>query len=548
MGVRSQRGGRPERPRADSSVSRTARLGLAAIPLGFLAIFFAWPVAAIIARGLSVQGIRDVLTDPGLRSVAWFTLWQAAVSTALTLALGLLPAFVLARYRFAGRSVVLALVTVPFVLPTVVVGAAFLALLPRSLEQTVWAILVAHVYFNLAVVVRTVGTLWGQLDPRIEEAARTLGASPSQVLMKVTLPLLRPALLAAASITFLFTFTSFGIIRILGGPRHPTIEVEVWRLTTQAFELRSAAALAFLQLVAVTGLMLWWSSVQSRHAVTLRLRPRGTATAPRTARQRALVAGTAAGLVAVVVIPLGRLVVGSLRARDGLGLAAWRGLAAPSGSGPAGRPVADPLAAVGTSLRFAVIATILAVVFGASAAVAIAASRRGGSILDAGLMLPLGTSAVTVGFGLLITMDRRPLDLRGSWVLIPIAHAVVAVPFVVRAVLPTLRSIDPRLRDAAATLGASPARVWREIDLPFLRRALVAGAGFAFAISLGEFGATSFLTRIGNETMPIAIARLLGRPSASNLAQSYALATVLMVLTLVVILAVDRLRGDAVGF
>jgi thiamine transport system permease protein len=111
-----------------------------------------------------------------------------------------------------------------------------------------------------------------------------------------------------------------------------------------------------------------------------------------------------------------------------------------------------------------------------------------------------------------------------------------------------LRSIDPRLRDAASTLGASPARVWREIDLAFLRRALVAGAGFAFAISLGEFGATSFLTRVGNETMPIAIARLLGRPSPANLAQSYALATVLMVLTLVVILAVDRLRGDTVGF
>jgi thiamine transport system permease protein len=174
--------------------------------------------------------------------------------------------------------------------------------------------------------------------------------------------------------------------------------------------------------------------------------------------------------------------------------------------------------------------------------------RRGGALLDAGMMLPLGTSAVTVGFGLLITMDRSPFDLRGSWVLIPVAHAVVAIPFVVRAVLPSLRSIDPRQRDAAATLGAPPWRVWREVDLPYLRRALVAGAGFAFAISLGEFGATSFLTRIGDETMPIAIARLLGRPSALNLSQANALATILMALTLVVVLAVDRLRGEATTF
>ena len=164
-------------------------------------------------------------------------------------------------------------------------------------------------------------------------------------MLRVTLPLLRPALLAAASITFLFTFTSFGIIRILGGPRHPTIEVEIWRLTTQAFELRAAAALAFLQLVAVTGLMLWWSNVQARQAVTLRLRPRGTAASPRTARQRALVASTVAGLVAIVVIPLGRLVAGSLRGGDGLGLSAWRALGSrsrpgtrqPSGRRPAGR-------------------------------------------------------------------------------------------------------------------------------------------------------------------------------------------------------------------
>jgi thiamine transport system permease protein len=525
------------------------RAVLVAVPALFVAVFFAWPVAAIIGRGLSVDGLRDVLADPGLRSVAWFTLWQAALSTALTLLLGLLPAFVLARYRFPGRALVLAVVTVPFVLPTVVVGTAFLALLPASWDQTAAAIIVAHVYFNLAVVVRTVGTLWGQLDPRTEDAARTLGASPRQVLWRVTLPQLRPALLAAASITFLFTFTSFGVVRILGGPRHPTIEVEIWRLTTQAFDLEAAAALALVQLVGVTLLMLWWSRFQARQAVRLRLRPRGVATRPRTIRQRVLVSTTVIGLLAVVLVPLLRLVLGSFRGADGgLSLSAWRALGRGQGSGPGSRPVADPWDAVVTSLRFAVIATLVAVLVGGAAAVAIAASRRGGHLLDAGLMLPLGTSAVTVGFGLLITMDRPPMDLRGTWVLIPIAHAVVAVPFVVRAVLPTLRSLDPRLRDAATMLGASPTRVWREIDLPFLRRALVAGAGFAFAISLGEFGATSFLTRVGDQTMPIAIARLLGRPSTLNLAQAYALATVLMALTLVAILAVDRLRGEAASF
>ena len=388
--------------------------------------------------------MRDVLTDPGLRRVAWFTLWQAAASTALTLVLGLPPAYVLSRYRFRGRAVVLALVTVPFVLPTVVVGAAFLALLPTSFDQSVVAILAAHVYFNLAVVIRTVGTLWGQLDPRLEDAARTLGASPLRVLRTVTLPLLRPALVASASIVFLFTFTSYGVIRVLGGPTHSTLEVEIWRLTTQALDLRTAAALALTQLLAVGALMVWWSRLQARQAVALRLRPRGVGRRPRTARQRLLVGSTVAAVVAVVVVPLATLVLGSFSAGGGRSLAAWRALFGGSqGAGPGAPQLVDAIASVGTSLRFAVVATALAVALGAAAACAIAYARRAGTVLDAGLMLPLGTSAVTVGFGLLITMDRRPLDLRGSWILIPIAHTLVALPFVVRAMLPPLAPSTP---------------------------------------------------------------------------------------------------------
>jgi thiamine transport system permease protein len=543
--VRERR--RPERTPAVAAPTIVA--ALAAAPLLFLAVFFVWPVAAIIGRGLSVSGVRDVLTDPGLRQVAWFTLWQAVVSTVLTLVLGLLPAYVLARYRFPGRAVVLALVTVPFVLPTVVVGTAFLALLPSSMDQSVAAILIAHVYFNLAVVIRTVGTLWAQLDPRLEDAARTLGASPFRVLRTVTLPLLRPALLAAASIVFLFTFTSYGVIRVLGGPRHSTLEVEIWRITTQSLDLRTAAALALTQLLAVAALLLWWARLQSHQAVALRLRPRGTSARPRTTGQRVLVWSTVSALVAIVIVPLLGLVLGSFSAGGGRSLAAWRALASGrGGSGPGAARLVDAVGSIGTSLRFAAVATVIALALGAAASCAIGYSRRLGTLLDTGLMLPLGTSAVTVGFGLLITMDRRPLDLRGSWVLIPVAHALVALPFVVRVVLPALRAVEPRLRDAAATLGAPPWRVWRAVDLPVLRRPLLAGAGFAFAISLGEFGATSFLTRIGNETMPLAIARLLGRPSPLNLAQADALATVLMVLTLVAVLAVDRLRGEGGTF
>jgi thiamine transport system permease protein len=157
-------------------------------------------------------------------------------------------------------------------------------------------------------------------------------------------------------------------------------------------------------------------------------------------------------------------------------------------------------------------------------------------------MIPLGTSAVTVGFGLLITLDEPPLDLRDSLWLIPIAHAIVALPFVVRLVVPAVRAIDPALREVAAVGGAPPWRVWWEVDVPVVGRAMAAAAGFAFAVSLGEFGATVFLAQVDRPTMPVAIYRFLGRPGPLELGQALALSTVLMAVTVVVVMGIDRLR------
>jgi thiamine transport system permease protein len=184
----------------------------------------------------------------------------------------------------------------------------------------------------------------------------------------------------------------------------------------------------------------------------------------------------------------------------------------------------------------------VSVVLGVLTALAIAQLRRRAWLLDTGIMLPLGTSAVTIGFGIVITYDTPPLDLRSSIVIVPLVHALVAVPFVVRTVLPVLRSVPGGLLEAAATLGASPWQVWRRVEFPLVRGAVAASAGFAFAVSLGEFGATSFLTRRGAETLPVAIDRLLGRTGDLIQAQGFALATMLLVLTVVAVAAVDGLR------
>ena len=205
----------------------------------------------------------------------------------------------------------------------------------------------------------------------------------------------------------------------------------------------------------------------------------------------------------------------------------------------------SPLEAAGTSLRYAAIATVIAVVVGGCGAFALA--RRRSAALDTTISLPLGVSAVTVGFGFLIALDEPPLDLRTSWVLVPIAQALVAIPFVVRTMIPVLRSIDPSLREAASTLGASPARVWREVDLPIVARAGLVATGFAFAISLGEFGATLFIVRPDTPTLPVEIFRLLGRPGATNFGAAMAASVLLMTITALAVLVIERFRVGSVG-
>lgn len=534
------------------------RLGLMALPVAFFGVFFAYPVAAIVVRGLKADGgwdlgrIGEVLGDSGIRHVLWFTTWQALVSTALTLLIALPGAYVFARFDFRGKDVLRAVVTVPFVLPTVVVGTAFLALVGRGglldelwgvrLDTTVWAILLAHVFFNYAVVVRTVGGLWSQLDPRQEEAARMLGASPLAAWRKVTLSALAPAVAAATLMVFLFTFTSFGVVQILGGPTFSTLEVEIYRQTSEIFDLSAAAVLTLVQFVAV-GLILavhGWT-VRRRESALRLVDPSLTARRPRGTGQWALLGGVLGTVVVLILLPLGVLVQRSL---DTPGFGYYKALTRDD----SGIFLVAPIEAVGNSLQYALAATGIALLVGGLAAAAL--TRRAGRLVrgfDALLMLPLGVSAVTVGFGFLIALDEPPLDLRSSWILVPLAQALVGVPFVVRTMLPVLRAVDERLREAAAVLGASPWRVWREVDLPMVRRALLIAAGFAFAVSLGEFGATVFIARADNPTLPVAVARLLGRPGELNYGQAMALSTILMVVCAAALLVLERLRTDRTG-
>ncbi len=518
------------------------------IPLLFLALFFFYPLGAIISRSqlLSAGGRFDASY---LTRLLWFTTWQAGVSTLLTLAVGLPGAHVLARYRFRGRSLLRALTTIPFVMPALIVAAAFLSLIgprgalnlvlmrllrldspPIRLQHTIWIVLLAHVFYNYSVVIRVVGSLWEQLDPHLEEAAQVLGADRRRTWLEVTLPQLAPAVAAAALLVFAFCFTSFGVMMVLGGPRLATLEVEIYRQAVHMLNLPLAAALSVVQMAFTFALMSAYAALQRRTSRPLAYRSAAAAQRlPRSAGERIWVAANVALMVILLLAPLAALVWRSFTVE---GRPTLRNYVALAINSRRSYFFISPATAVRNSLLFATAATLLSLTLGLLGAYLVAGhnagSRRWRAWLDPLFLLPLGTSSVTLGFGYLIAFGRPPLNLITSPLLVPVAHALIAFPFVVRALLPALRSIRPTLREAAATLGAVPWRVWLEVDLPLLRRALAVGAVYAFTISIGEFGATLLIARAEYATIPVVIYRSLSQPGAANVGQAMAMSTLLM--------------------
>lgn len=551
--------------------SLLAGLSLAGLPLSYLFLFYFYPLASILVLSFAPEGRLDLtalarlIQTPRYLQTLWFTTWQAALSTLLTVVVGLPGAYIFARYAFPGKSLLEALITVPFVLPTIVVAVALTALLgprgrlnlalmnlfgleqaPLDLQGTLAAILLAHIFYNAVLVVRIVGTHWANLDPELVEAARTLGASRWRAFREVTLPLLTPALGAAALLTFIFCFTSFGVVLILGGGHYATLEVEIYYRTVYLPNLPLAAALALIQILFTFGLMLAYTRIQTQLSVPMTLRPRRvTQRRPRALREWALLAGSLTPLLLLLLAPLVALVDRSLTIGGAAALAHYRALF----ENPRGSVFyVPPAAAVRNSLIFALATVVLSLMLGLMAAAAIAGRGRQRSplarLMDPLFMLPLGTSALTLGLGYIVALDEPPLNLRTSPALVVLAHTLVALPFVVRSVLPALRSIHPQLREAASTLGASPWQVWREVDLPIVARAVVVGAVFAFTISMGEFGASALIVRPQFPTMPIAIYRLLGQPGVTNYGQALAMSALLMVVCALGFLAIERFRTE----
>ena len=538
------------------------------VPLVFLGVFYVYPLLSLFDISLRPDGdlnlsafVRLLSSDYYIGTLV-FTVYQAVLSTAATLLLALPCAYVFARYRFRGKSLLLSLATLPFVLPTVVVALAFATLLgeggllndlmrtlfsldyaPIQLERTLAMIIVVHVFYNFAVALRIMTSYWSSLGLSSEEAARCLGADELSLWIDIRLPLIRPALVSAGVLVFIFSFTSFGVVLILGGIRFATLEVQIYYQAVNIFNLPLAAALSLVQILSMFAMMIVYTSTQKR----LHLAQASNATIARPARsyrERIALVSCIVLICVLLFTPLLALIARSLLIGGQLDFSNYASL---DDRSRGSLLFITPLASISNSLRFALISMSAALVLGLIASYMIHRRGRFSRFFDPLFMLPLATSAVTLGFGFIVALDEPPLNLRSSWLIIPVSHTLVALPFVIRSVLPSLRAIPPSLGEAARVLGAKPLDTLLTIDLPLLGRGIVVGATFAFTVSMGEFGASLFVAQRESVTIPVVIYRLFGDPGMASYRQALAMSVVLMLVCAFGFIVIDRLRIAGVG-
>jgi thiamine transport system permease protein len=526
-----------------SGLQSLIRKLLWAIPLSFVAVLFYWPIAKITSLGFSGDWLTT-LSEPKTLEIIWFTLWQAALSTLVTLVIAIPGAYLLYRKSIPGQRLIKALITVPFVLPSIVVAVGFtvfrnvhdfwIELGATFLSDPVYWIIAAHVFVNYSIAVRTIGGVWAALDAEIDEAAELDGAGRLRTLLAVSLPQLRPAIFSAAALVFLFSATSFGILLVLGGGQVQTIETAIYFSATQFLELEGAAALVFIQTL-ITAAAFFIGSSFATGTVGLEQVFEGSRK-PRVDRRDWPATVVTAGIVlGLLVMPMLLVLVEAFKVGDGWGFTNFANLGTRGARDLLNISVLD--AAV-NSLRNMIVAAGIAFVLGTLISWLLVRTKQ--KLLDLVFLVPLGVSSVVLGFGFLVSFDAVWFPLRSSWLIVPLAQALIALPMVIRLVYPALVSIGKEPIEQASLDGASSWQTWRFVESGIIKGVLLTALGYAAIISVGEFGASTFLAYGSEGTIPTLLFRLIARPGEQNFGMAMAVSAILIAFVWAVMLLLSR--------
>ena len=523
------------------------KVWLWAAPLLFVGVLFYWPLLKIIGVGLTADWF-EIYFEPATLKAIWFTIWQAAVSTLIALVIGIPGAYVLYRKQFFGQRFIRALITVPLVLPTIVVAIVFSSFraehqiyqdlgLGFFFENSIYWIIAAHVFVNYSLVVRTLGGVWATMDNETEEAATLAGAGRLRTTLQITLPQLKPAIVSASALTFLFCSSSYGIILILGGGQVQSVETQIATAALQFLDLNKAAALALLQTL-ITVVAFSISEAIAKHPIGIEQVDESTRKPRIDARDWPAVVVTALAVVGMIAIPMLVVLAKAFTFDGALSLQNFLNL---TGRGDRELLNISVWQATLNTLRNVAISASIAVGLGSLVSYLLSRTRRtrrarfSNRTIDVLFLIPIGISSVVLGFGYLITFGEGPLPIRASWLVVPLVQALMALPLVIRLIYPALISIGADHREAASLAGANSRQTWWHIESGIIRNVILTAIGFAVIAGIGEFGAASLLAFGDQATLPTVLYALISRPGSTNYGMAMAVSAILILLTFVLV-------------
>lgn len=511
------------------------------MPIFFFGVLFFWPLGKILSMGFGGNWLHAILTEK-IASILWFTLWQAAVSAGISLVFGIPGAYVLYHRSFRGQKFLRAFITVPFMLPTIVVAIGFTAYRHLPLISTLLVghsgipiILCANVFMNYSLAVRIIGGVWASLDPELEDAATLDGAGRVRTFLSVTLPELANAIASATALIFLYCAANFGLVLVLGESSVKTIETEIYISSTQYLDLSKAAGLVLLQtLLTIFAFFI----AQSLSKGSLNLFGASSPERRRPLDRRDFPASTITMgfILLVIVLPLITVIWHAFRVENTFGFLNFTNL---GGFGARNALNISVGHATLNTVRNAAVTTFLSIAVGVTVAYLLSRPKTRLTTLQRSLdvvfQLPVGISSVVLGLGYLVCFGDGIFPLRSSWLVAPIAQSLLSIPLVIRLVHPALASIDNRLRETASTESANARQIWWHIEVPIIRNVLLMATGYAAVISIGEFGAANFLAYGDQGTLPTVLYQLISRPGAQNYGMAMAASSLLIAVSLFII-------------
>jgi thiamine transport system permease protein len=506
---------------------------------------FYWPLLNVFLLGLGPDIAGMVDSESNVWPVLWFTVWQAFVSTAICLLIGIPGAYVLYRKSFKGAQLIQSIITVPFMLPSLVVAIAVTeaGAIIGGIDPVI-AIILANVFANYAVVVRNIGSQWQTLSKSTEEQSEVSGAGRFRTALKVSLPQLKSSIRASSAIIMLYCASSYGIVLSLGGGQVNTLETAISISVLERLDFAHGALLALLQiafcLIAFT--VSRWGGTNP-----LSFTP-SFSKSKRLDRRDAPAAIFSFGVIAVlIVLPI--VLALSKAFVSATGEFTFQNFALLDTRGSRDLLNITFFEAALNSLRNLLIATAVSIVLGVLVAFLLAEQSRKrrkrktdflGITLDAAFLLPIGVSSVVIGVGYLITLTGDLAWIRNSWILVPLVQSVFAIPLVVRIAYPSLVAVETNTREQAMTDGANAIQLFRNVDYPLLRPVMRTAVAFSALVSLGEFGVASLLTYGDQATIPVLMYQLISRPGAQNYGMALAVASILTLLTTLIVLLISQ--------